>query len=287
MKIGFASLLLTGFFASSCGSDPMPVSAEQTVHYAARNLAKSHNPGVIWDLLPERYQADINTWCRHLAKALPKDAYEKIFAVAHKTGAVLKQKSDFLAANLPLKMMLQMFGNASEDDLAATFAGAGDVFLLLARSDIATIEGLGSLDAGQFFHDTGARIGRSAIRAFRILGTDPIAELQAAQIEVLGSTPTSTTLRIRSYGQQFDLPFVQVDHRWVPAIMDSTWQEMSPIILREIAALDLKSSSQLLWLLGQISADLDKLLEIESRSKFEKTIMDLVGKYQKLQLPPR
>jgi hypothetical protein len=69
--------------------------------------------------------------------------------------------------------------------------------------------------------------------------------------------------------------------------MDRTWQEMNPIILREIAALDLKSSSQLLWLLDQISADLDTLLEIESRSKFEKTIMDLVGKYQKLQLPPR
>ncbi len=287
MKLGFAFLLLTSLFASSCGADPMPVSAKETVHYAARNLAKSHNPGVVWDLLPGSYQADINTWCRNLAKALPKDAYEKIFAVIHKTGAVLKQKSDFLAANLPLKMMLQMFGSANEDDLAATFAAAGDVCLLLARSDIATIEGLGSLDAGQFLHGTGARIGRSAIRAFRILGSDPIAELDSAQIEVLGSTPSSTTLRIRSYGQQFDLPFVQVDHRWVPAVMDTTWQEMNPTILGEIAALDLKSSSQLLWILDQISADLDKLLAIESRSKFEKTIMDLVGKYQKLQLPPR
>ena len=287
MKLGFAFLVLTSLFASSCGADPMPVSAKETVHYAARNLAKSHNPGVVWDLLPGSYQADINTWCRNLAKALPKDAYEKIFAVIHKTGAVLKQKSDFLAANLPLKMMLQMFGNANEDDLAATFAAAGDVCLLLARSDIATIEGLGSLDAGQFLHGTGARIGRSAIRAFRILGSDPIAELHSAQIEVLGSTPSSTTLRIRSYGQQFDLPFVQVDHRWVPAVMDTTWQEMNPTILAEIAALDLKSSSQLLWILDQISADLDKLLAIEGRSKFEKTIMDLVGKYQKLQLPPR
>lgn len=287
MKIGFACLLLAGLSTSSCGADPMPVSAKETVQYAARNLAKSHNPGVVWDLLPPRYQVDINTWCRDLAKALPKDVYEKIFTVTHKIGAVLKQKSDFLAANLPLKMMLQMFGNASEDDLAATFATTGDVCLLLARSDIATIQGLKTLDVGQFLHDTGARIGRSAIRAFRILGNDPIAELRSAQIEVLGSTPSTTTLRIRSYGEQFDLPFVRVDHRWVPAIMDRTWQEMNPIILREIAALDLKSSSQLLWLLDQISADLDTLLEIESRSKFEKTIMDLVGKYQKLQLPPR
>jgi len=271
----------------ACDPVALPDTVEATVRHAIDGLARDNDPGVIWDLLPASYQSDVRAWCHQLAGKLPQDGYQKTLKVVRRFGSVLKQRSDFLAANMPLKVMLQAVGNVGEDDLAAACAASGDVFLILSKSDLQTLQGLATLDPGTFLHGAGRRIGRSAMRAARITGRDPIASAQGTVVEVLAATETSASIRIRVEGQNLTLEFQRAEGRWVPAGMASNWRRMDASVRAWVKDLDLKPSSAYLKILDEVLMDLEKLEETQSRSQFERLLMESITKYKKLLESPR
>lgn len=279
------TLLLTTAVALSiggCEPEALPETAAETLDFAFEELATRQDPGVLWDLLPPSYQLDVREWCRDLSAALPRDEYDKTFAVIRKTGAVLKEQSDFIAAITGFKMALKMFGNIGEDDLAAALTATGDVFLILGGSKISTLQGLETMDPGEFLHDTGRRMGRSAIRAARVTGRDPIASASKAKIELVSSKDNISTLRFRIEGQVIEIDFMLVEDRWIPVELEKMWKDTDAQVRVWIRSLDLKTSADRVKILDELLADLDKFKAATSRSKFDRLMSESISKYQKL-----
>ena len=278
--------LATGLLASlslaGCEEPPLPESVEGTLEHAIRGLSADRDPGVLWELLPADYQAGIDGWRVALAAAIPEQDYDKAMALVRRAGAVLKRRSDFLAANMPLKIMLQALGDVSEDDLAATVAASGDVFLILGNSEMRTRAGLAATDTGQFLHVTGTKLLRSAVRAIRITGIDPIASAQAAEVQILSETDAQAQIQVHANGQDMALSLTRVQGRWVPSDLARRWADLDAQVLEAIRGMNLDSSPARQQVMDMVLADLQTLEEIESRTKFERHLMQAFSRYEKL-----
>ena len=260
----------------ACGAERIPDTAHGTVEFAANRLA-DHDPGALWGLLPPSYQEDVTLWTRQVADRLPGKLYEKTFIALERLGVLLKSRSDYLRS--VATPVTQMFGSSSEEDVEAVMVALGDINILLAKSDLATVETLQHADLGEFLHGTGSKILSLAARALRITGSDPIANLRDLPCEVLTQGP-QPTLRITVEGTEFEVEFIQIEKRWVPVELVDAWPQIEEQVDN---FLETTSARLVAWALerplDQLIEDLDQLLAADSREEFERVFRTAISKY--------
>jgi hypothetical protein len=272
----------------SCTARAVADTAEAQFDALRRGLLDRQDPGLLWDQLPTRYQDDVRAWCRELAAQMPAATYDKALGCVHALAILLKRRADFLAVNTPLKMLLQLIGQADEDDLAAAFTATGDMLLLLTRSDLGTAAKLATVDPGQFLHGTGREMAKRLLRVVRISGSDPLAVLRVDRVEVLRADATRTTLRVGipaggAPARTVELALVRLDDRWVPAELAAHWREIDAAVREFLGGLSgALGDSTDTGLLDEIKADLAALEQASTRTAFQRLLDRLIAKYTTL-----
>ena len=93
----------------------IPDSPDGTVTAIYEGLASSQ-PQVVWDALPARYQQDVTFLVHEFGKKFDAELYDKVFDVARKGVALLKNKKDLL-----LKMSAEHLEPDQKKDVQKTF----------------------------------------------------------------------------------------------------------------------------------------------------------------------
>ena len=273
-----------------CTPEQAPTTAKRTVEYASRHTVEMQDPGILWDLMPKSYQNDIHDWCRRLADRLTElraaAAYDKLFLVLRKFGVVVKTKREYLVEYPMLKTLLTFLGQADEADLLAMFTAIGDVFILLGKSEIATVAKLRKIDLRGFLRNTGARLWLHGARAYRVTGNEAAASLRGLKCRTLSATPTRETLEIRYGDVKTKMDFVRVEERWIPAELAERWPEIRAGVVRAIKTWTLPGGdgepfASIQATLDALLVDLEKVQATERRGAFNREAERVVLKYGK------
>jgi hypothetical protein len=272
--VRFLSFALLFALLGGCGkkSADMPSTPEGTVERVTDDLA-ADKPQVVWHALPVKYQKDVKELIVAFADKMDAEVWNKTFVVLKKASEVTKGKKEYI-----LGLAQSQGGSALDqeklDQVEENWDRVVAFFEVLVNSEIKTIEGLKSLDPGEFLSDTGSKLSKN-IREIAAAAGD--AET-AKKIESLADTKVSTvksegdkaTIKVEHGGHTKEVEMVKVDGRWLPADMVANWDMGITQAKQAIASMDFAGPSKQMYLgiLAQVDQTLDQMLAADSQEAF-------------------
>ena len=269
MQLAPIALLLL-LITTSCTQEVMPQTADETVKFALNKIVQQQDPGVVWDLLPASYQADMQSAAKRLAETMPGTAYDKVFKVIHKIGILAKTKDEDLLSIGPIRFAAMAAGG--EEKFLSAITSLANVAILLSSSEVSSLEKLRAADLGQFAHATGARMWTHGSRALAEMGRPIEKQLQGLDYELVSSEGDQAKLKVEIMGRSRMMDFQRVEGRWVPSDLVSEWTRLRPQIEEFLVELKSPETAKRIQAaetqLDTILAQLQKLEETTSRTAF-------------------
>lgn len=212
--------------SSTVAAAPTEDSAEATVRYITDGLGKGQ-PVVVWNALPESYQADVNGLVQTFGQNMDPQTWTTLTTMVRDVHKLLVEKREFIV-NHPAVA-------ASDDPEAAAETVDHIAGLLQSVLDGAgDLEKLKTFDGAEFLDNTGADIVQQA-NAIAKLGAainpaapaaPELSDLEKVTVETVTSTEDSATLKITSPdGTENVEKFTKVEGKWLPAEMVAEWDE--------------------------------------------------------------
>ncbi len=207
--------------ADSVGAEPViPDSPDGTVLAVSRSLAENH-PEILWTALPDTYRQDINEITRSFAEKMDPALYDRSIAIVRRALQVLDDRKDIILAS-------QTFQSTGVDPVKVSqgLASAVVVSEILLGSQIATLDGLGTVEWEKYLATTGAQL-LEAVAAIEVEnGENPMDAFDTLKVETIESSADRATLRISSEGHEpEDVKMAKVESRWIPAEMADGWSK--------------------------------------------------------------
>jgi hypothetical protein len=207
--------------ADSVSPEPViPDSPDGTVLAISRSLSENH-PEILWAALPESYRQDINEITRSFAEKMDPALYNRSIAILRRAIQVLDDRKDIILAS-------QTFQSTGVDPVKVSqgLSSAVVVSEILLGSQIATLDGLATVEWEQFLGSTGAQL-LVAVAAIEVEdGGNPMDAFDSLKVETIESSGDSSTLRISSEGHEpEDVKMARVEGRWIPAEMADGWSK--------------------------------------------------------------
>ncbi len=280
-RIAWAIALAGVLMLPGCagGSDPWK-EPDSSVEKVAHDLAAGRVE-VAWEALPESYRADVQSVIRDGAAKLDAEVWNTTFVALGKVGRILEEKRDFLLAN---PMLAGQQDNLPQIEMAID--GLATVIRTLSSSEIGDLEQLARLDVGEFLAGTGSKL-MDQLRAMPAAEgeesmTAALEKLAATSATVVSRDGERATLRIEAPDEDpQEQVWVQVDGRWVPESMASSWDaEMQKIrdgIAQAEAAMAPDRKQAVMMQLAMVNGVLDRLLATQTAEEFNQQVGALLG----------
>lgn len=281
------------------GTTASPIAGakpDQTVEYVAKALAESR-PVAAWQALPASYQTDVQNLIREFAGKMDKEVWDKGFIIAGKIVKVLKEKKQFILEHPEVAKTLP---GADKKKLSDNLDAVVGLLETIVMSEISKHDELKKADVERFLSGTGAKLmsqieGLSQIVDPAAFGPEgPIylatvttqfkglpAKLRSVKATVVKMEGTQATVRIEVRDEKpVDVPFIQVDGKWVPKELADDWPKMlaeAKGVLGMIPAEELaKAKPEILKTMNMVEEKVDLLLKAKTQEEFNKVVDEIM-----------
>jgi hypothetical protein len=197
----------------------VPDSPEKVVLEAAK-AAGEGNYVLIYAMLPESYQKDLQGMYKKIADKVDAEMYGKVWATADKAFAAVKKNKDTIAKGgmVPAEMLEQGITTAEAVITLAKEMKLNDAAAMKAL-DIAAF----LAENGKKLHDFGWKTAEQFQKDDAAKTKEVIASVKA---ELKGEVKDDkATVAITVAGDTKDTEFVKVEGKWIPAELAAMWPE--------------------------------------------------------------
>ncbi len=203
--------------ALKAAAEKIPDSPEK-VALEATKAAKDGNYVLIYAMLPDSYQADLQAMYKKFADKVDPEMYNKVWAVAEKAIAAVKKNKDKIAEGgmLPKEMLEQGLTTAE-----AVLALVKE----LKINDAATMK---SLDFAAFLADNGPKLHEFGWKTAEAFQKEEAASvkgmMESLKAELKGEIKDDKATVTITIGEEVqDTEFVKVEGKWIPADIAAMW----------------------------------------------------------------
>ncbi len=205
------------------GPQPLiPDTPDGTIEVVARHLAQ-HDPGILWEALPDGYRTDINDLTAEFAAKMDAELYDRSFALLRSAVEVLQDKQSLILGS----QTVTATGIDVEQLEHGTSSGLAAMHVLLT-SQIVTLEGLAGIDWKVFLDTTGAQLLQVADTAAdnEDVVENPFAALRELSVETVTVADDRAVVRLTS-GERppEEIQLTRVEDRWVPSELAEEWPQ--------------------------------------------------------------
>jgi hypothetical protein len=258
--------------ADSTGNKPtIPDSPDGTVLAVAEALQNNHAE-VLWTVLPFFNDTATTEIYTTFAGKMDPALYDRAFAIVIRAVEVLDDRKDIILASETFKST-----GADADEIRTALSNTQVFTETLKASEIATLEGLGSVDWEQFLATTGNAMLKHAAAIETEGEEDLYSELASLKVETVTLTDDRATLRISSDNQEpEDVEMAKVEGKWVPAELADEWAkgmdearqglaEMTPETMAE-------QKTQIMMFFGMADALIEQIATLHTPEEFDAAI---------------
>jgi hypothetical protein len=270
--------------ASGCARDAasivkqqsLPDSPDGTVLAVVEAIQDNHAE-ILWAALPESYQNDITEITHGFAEKMDPEVYDRGFALIMRAFEVLDDRKDVILGSETFK------STGADDEEIRTGLNGTQVFAqALTSSEVATVDGLGSIDWGQFLATTGSEILANAAALESEDGENPLDELESLTVETLEISDDRATLRIGSAEHDpEDVEMVRVEGRWIPAEMAEEWPQFVEDAREGLAEMTPENmaaqKTQIMMFFGMAEGFIEQVASLQTPEEFDAAIGPLLA----------
>ncbi len=278
-------LVLSSLIAIGCGGASVPDSPEGTVLTVAKELA-GNNPGVLWDAMPASYRTDVETLVHDAAAKIDAEVYDKAFVILNKAVDVLKDKRGFILGLPLLQQGFLAMMITDQEELKDNWNEIVDVFDILASSELETLDGLKSLDVGDFLNGTGGKLMAQFEKLAQLASDGPMKltwnELEGITVDVKSTEGDKAVIEVTVEDKGPEtLTMVKVEGKWVPEEMARDWkkniEEMKAQVAEMTAGMSTEQKTTMLAQMAGVEQIVDQLAKAETQEEFTQIVMSLMG----------
>ncbi|MEX2287848.1 MAG: hypothetical protein WD648_12215 [Planctomycetaceae bacterium] len=274
---------------STASGPPIAAANVQTPDAAVRAVLdglNDHNPKAVWDFLPASYHQDINDLVHLFAKNVDANLWELLFQVADDAVHLLRTKKAFLLSYPALKE------NPRVDlaELEKNWDSSVAIFATLSESELSDLGKLQSIDVGAFLETTGRQLMTQLAALSNSLPDDPLSrqfgrQLKETKVALIESKGDTAVVRLTPADPKVpatDVPFVQVEGKWVPRSLAEGWKPAIEQLKQTISMLGrgkpVNQDQSADLILSQLAAAIAELQVIETADEFHQRLDDELPK---------
>ena len=277
-RLAVASLVLVAALgcartADSTAKEPaIPDSPDGTV-FAFAEAIQDDRTELIWRLfIPESYKSDINEITSTVAEKMDPAVYDQAFAIVMRAVEVLDDRKDIILASETFKST-----GADADEIRKGLSNTQVFTDALKASEIATLEGLGSVDWEQFLATTGNQLVKHAKAMEAEDGENPLDDLDSLKVETVATTGDRATLRISSDNHEpEDVEMVKVEDHWIPAELADDWAQGMEEARQSLAEMTPETmaaqKTQIMMFFGMATGLIDQIASLQTPEEFDAAI---------------
>jgi len=276
-RLAVASLIVIAAFgcarnADSTGKEPtIPDSPDGTVLAVAEALQDNHAE-VLWTALPESYQSDITEITKTFAEKMDPDVYDRVFAVFIRAVEVLDDRKDIILASETFKS-----AGAETEEIRTGLSNTQAFTETLKASELATLEGLGSVNWEQFLATTGNEFLQHAKAIEAEEGENPLNDLDSLKVETVNVSEDKATLRISSDDHEpEDVEMTKVEGRWVPSDLANEWEKTMEEARQGLAEMTPETmaaqKTQIMMFIGMADGLIEQIASLQTPEEFDAAI---------------
>ncbi|WFB36260.1 hypothetical protein P3T73_00595 [Kiritimatiellota bacterium B12222] len=284
----FTSSLLSLMLLSGCGkpsaSAPAPAATADAALMQVVDGLNQNNAAAGWNMLPASYQAELSEVKGEFAAKMDPVLWDSGASLVGKLHGVLESKKDLLLAS-PMMAQVPM-----SQDLSANYdtlvAILGDVL----DSDLATLEGIETMDIGSFLSTTGSDIMKS-FSAIEISDSSPKpmdmnsmlkmpGKILNTQAELVSEEGDTAVVLVTTEGEEpVEVPFVKVEGKWIPADMQSAFADMIEGMHESINEIEItpETKTQVQMGMSMVGGMLDQLATAKTQADLQAVMGGVMG----------
>lgn len=283
MVLGLSLLALV---LAGCGeSKPsVPATPDGMVKAVAHGMA-NNNPAVAWAAMPPKWQQDVDSLVKTFAEKVDAEVYDKTFAVAGKTSAMLKKQKPLITE---LMKDDQMAGAMPVDakQVEANYDTVLRMITHITDSKAAKLSTLKTMDVGQFLGTTGSAMMKDVSTLMELTPNaveyrKTMKDLRNIKVEVIEQTDTSAKLRVTLGAEVKEEAMTKVDGKWVPAEMAAEWDQKiaeARAGLAELSGEEMAARKPaIMALLNTIDSGVNAMNNATTKEELQMAAMGLVG----------
>jgi hypothetical protein len=189
--------------ALKAAAEKVPVSPDKVVTEAAKAI-KEGNLVLVYAMLPDSYQADVQGLVKKIGENMDKEVYEKGFALLPKAVEAAKKAEQF-----------KPFAPVAEGTVK-----------LLTDAKLNTHDGLKAFDAAAFLNANGKAIMDLVWKGAERLGQKDAQKMLEVTAKLKGEAgEKEATVEITMGGKTKEEKFVKVEGKWIPEEMSKEWKK--------------------------------------------------------------
>jgi len=282
-RLAVASLILVAALGCARTADStakeltIPDSPDGTV-LAATEAFKTNQAEYFWNvLLPESYKSDITEITQTFAEKMDPAVYDQAFAIVMRAVEVLDDRKEIILASETFKST-----GADADEIRTSLSNTQVFTETLKASEIATLEGLGSVDWGQFLATTGNAFIQHAKAIEAEDGDNPLDDLDSLEVETISVSEDRATLRISSDDHEpEDVEMAKVEGRWIPAELADEWDESINEARQGLAEITPETmaaqKTQIMMFMGMADGLIEQIASLQTPEEFDAAIGPLLA----------
>lgn len=268
----------------------IPDSPPEAIQTILEGL-EANQPQVLWTALPPSYQADLQELQTIFCANMDADLYDKTFQILGKVAKVLDKQEEYIF-NSPMALNTPLI----ESNIGNHWDEVVGIMNSVVTSDIATIESLSQIEPTEFLASTGHKfmedlqdLSQKSQRPGRQTSWEYLNQaIEDAGIRFTSSTNGQGTLQFnRPDGTVEDVELTQVEGRWVPSDLASSWDMVISQAKEGMERLNgpefqqIKPMVSLVW--STVEHTINQLLRAESQKEFDQvlsglgSIRDMIG----------
>ena len=199
-----------------------PDTADGVVKEALKAVSEK-DPGKIYYMLPDSYQADVQGLKDMVVAKLDKETVDNgLKALGQVVAGLAKHKDKILEAGLPIPLPKEALGPAIDQIVA--------LWGILQGAGLDTYDGWKTLDVGQFLLANGGTIMKGAMDVAAKTEEGAMigmvtAMVSAVTVEVKSSGDDETILLVGMDKDKDEMKFVKVEGKWIPADLQKGWKD--------------------------------------------------------------
>jgi hypothetical protein len=259
--------------ADSTAKEPATPSTPDGTVFAFAEALENNQAEFIWNaLLPESYKSDISEITKAFAEKMDPAVYDQAFAIIIRAVEVLDDRKEIILASETFKS-----SGADADEVRASLSNSQVFIKTLKESEIATLEGLGSVDWGQFLATTGNQFLEHAKTIEAEEGDNPLDDLDSLKVETVSVSEDRATLRISSANHEpEDVEMAKVEGRWIPAELADEWEKSAEEARQGLAEMTPETmaaqKTQIMMFFGMATGLIDQIASLQTPEEFDAAV---------------
>ncbi len=277
----FSLLMLSACGGSS--SAPAPAATADAAIMQVIDALNENNAAGPWDMLPASYQTQLTEVKNEFATKMDVDVWNSGAGLVKKLHTVLGDQKELLLAS-PLLESVPM-----KEDLSANYDQLVVILGEVAESDLSSLEGLKTMDIGEYLRTTGSSIMAATSKieisetSKKPMGMNSMLKMPGKMLstkaELVSEEGDTAIVKMITEGEEpQDVPFVKVEGKWIPADLVEAFPEMVGEMRESLSGLEIppEAKAQVQMGMTMVSGVLDQVAAAKTQEELQGALMGIM-----------